>query len=48
MEESLWVVTIKLTVMNYTLWRLQMEDLLKCKDFFEPLEAKSVNHVPAK
>ena len=29
---------IKLTVANYSLWKSMMEDLLNCKDLYDPIE----------
>lgn len=34
---------VKLTTTNYTIWRPQMEDLLSCKDLYDPLENKGQN-----
>ncbi|MCF8701896.1 hypothetical protein L3054_10960, partial [Corynebacterium sp. MC-10] len=31
---------VMLTATNYTLWRPRMEDLLSCKDLFDPIELK--------
>ncbi|KZT76765.1 putative LRR receptor-like serine/threonine-protein kinase [Dorcoceras hygrometricum] len=39
---------IMLTATNYTLWRPRMEDLLSCKDLFDPIEAKGKNPDPTK
>ena len=38
MEDSASGAMIKLTASNYSLWRPRMEDLLNCKDLFDPLE----------
>ena len=43
MEESSSEAIIKLTATNYTLWRPRMEDLLSCKDLYDPIEEKGVN-----
>ena len=29
---------IKLTTMNYSLWKSMMEDILNCKDLYDPIE----------
>ena len=29
---------IKLTTTNYSLWKSVMEDLLNCKDLYDPIE----------
>ena len=42
MEESSAGAMIKLTSTNYTLWRTRMEDLLNCKDLFDPIEENGV------
>ncbi|KZV49462.1 hypothetical protein F511_28785 [Dorcoceras hygrometricum] len=39
---------IMLTATNYTLWRPRMEDLLSCKDLFDPVESNGKNPDPAK
>ncbi|KAL5700308.1 hypothetical protein ACHQM5_025767 [Ranunculus cassubicifolius] len=39
---------IMLTSTNYTLWKPRMEDLLSCKDLFDPIELKGANPDPAK
>lgn len=39
---------IMLTATNYTLWKPRMEDLLSCKDLFDPIELKGANPDPAK
>ena len=31
---------IMLSAMNYALWKPMMEDILFCKDFYDPLENK--------
>ncbi|XP_048323873.2 retrovirus-related Pol polyprotein from transposon TNT 1-94 [Ziziphus jujuba] len=48
MEESSSGAMVKLTATNYTLWRPRMEDLLNCKDLFDPIEAKGENPDPSK
>ena len=37
-EDSLSSVMIKVTTLNYVIWKLWMEDVLYCKDLFAPLE----------
>ena len=38
MVESYLGPMIKLTATNYSLWKSMMEDLLNCKDFYNPIE----------
>ena len=38
MVESYSSPMIKLTTMNYSLWKSIMEDLLNCKDLYDPIE----------
>ena len=38
MEDSSSSTTIKLTAMNYAIWKPRMEYLLYCKDLYNPLE----------
>ena len=33
---------IKLTTTNYSLWKSMMEDLLNCKDLYDPIEGDNV------
>ncbi|CAA0831538.1 Unknown protein [Striga hermonthica] len=39
---------IMLTATNYTLWKPRMEDFLNCKELFDPIELKGINHDPSK
>ena len=48
MDESYSEAMIKLTATNYALWRPRMEDLLNCKDLFDPLDAEGRNPDPTK
>ena len=36
---------IKLTVSNYSIWKTRMEDILYCKELFEPIECKGYKAV---
>ena len=47
-EESVSRAMIMLTATNNTIWRARMEDLLSCKDLFDPLEFKGKNLDPTK
>ena len=38
MAESYSGPMIKLTATNYILWKSMMEDLLNCKDLYDPIE----------
>ena len=38
MAESYSGTMIKLTATNYSLWKSMMEDLLNCKDLYDPIE----------
>ena len=38
MAESYSCPMIKLTATNYSLWNYMMEDLLNCKDLYDPIE----------
>ena len=38
MDESYSGHMIKLTATNYILWKSMMEDLLNCKDLYDPIE----------
>ena len=38
MAESYSGPIIKLTATNYSLWKSMMEDLLNCKDLYDPIE----------
>ena len=38
MAESFSGPMIKLTTKNYSLWKFMMEDLLNCKDLYDPIE----------
>ena len=38
MAESYSSPMIKLIVTNYSLWKSMMEDLLNCKDLYDPIE----------
>lgn len=38
----------KLSATKYTLWKPRMEDLISCKDLYDPLEAKGKNSNPSK
>ena len=42
MEDSSYSAMIKLTMTNYIVWKPQMEDLLNCKDLFDPIEENGV------
>ena len=42
MAESYSGPMIKLTMMNYSLWKYMMEDLLNCKDLYDPIEGDNV------
>ena len=41
MAESYSGPMIKLTTTNYSLWKCIMEDLLNCKDLYDPIEGDS-------
>ena len=36
---------IKLTASNYSIWKTRMEDILYCKELFEPIECKGYKPV---
>ena len=36
---------IKLTASNYSIWNTMMEDILYCKELFEPIECKGYKPV---
>ena len=38
MAESYSSPMVKLTSTNYSLWKSMMEDLLNCKDLYDPIE----------
>ena len=38
MAESYLGPMIKLTATNYSLWKSMMEDLLNCKNLYDPIE----------
>ena len=38
MAESYSGPMIKLIATNYSLWKFMMEDLLNCKDLYDPIE----------
>ena len=38
MAESYSSPMFKLTATNYSLWKSLMEDLLNCKDLYDPIE----------
>ena len=42
MIESYSGPMIKLTATNYSLWKFMMEDLLDCKDLYDPIEGDNV------
>ena len=42
MVESYSGPMIKLTVTNYSLWKSMMEDLINCKDLYDPIEGDNV------
>ena len=42
MVESYSGPMIKLTTTNYSLWKSTMEDLLNCKDLYDPIEGDNV------
>ena len=42
MVKSYSGLMIKLTAMNYSLWKSMMEDLLNCKDLYDPIEGDNV------
>jgi hypothetical protein len=33
---------VKLTASNYSIWKTRMEDILYCKELFEPIELNRV------
>ena len=41
MVESYSGTMIKLTATNYSLWKSMMEDLLNCKDLYDPIEGNN-------
>ena len=41
MAESYSSSMIKLTATNYSLWKFMMEDLLNCKDLYDPIEGEN-------
>ena len=41
MIESYSGPMIKLTITNYSLWKSMMEDLLNCKDLYDPIEGNN-------
>ena len=36
---------IKLTTFNYSIWKTRMEDILYCKELFEPIECRGYKPV---
>ena len=46
MAESYSSLMIKLTVTNYSLWKSMMEDLLDCKDLYDPIEGAKSSDMP--
>jgi hypothetical protein len=44
MEES-FTSMVKLTASNYSIWKTMMEDVLHCKDLFDPIELEGVKLV---
>ena len=38
---------IKLTTSNYSIWKTRMEDILYCKELFEPIECRCYKPVIA-
>jgi hypothetical protein len=36
---------VKLTASNYSIWKTMMEDILYCKDLFDPIELEGVKLV---
>ncbi|KAA8518002.1 hypothetical protein F0562_015476 [Nyssa sinensis] len=42
MEDFTSGTMIKLTASNYVLWKTRMEDMLYCKDLYDPLENKGI------
>ena len=36
---------IKFTASNYSIWKTRMEDILYCKELFEPIECKGYKSV---
>ena len=42
MAESYSGPIIKLTATNYSLWKSMMEDLLNCKDLYDPPKGENV------
>lgn len=48
MEELSLGAIVKLIAINDTLWKPYMEELLKCNDLFDPLDAKGNNLDPTK
>ena len=42
MVESYSGPMIKLTTTNYSLWKSMMEDLLNCKDLYDPIKGDNV------
>ena len=48
MEENITWAMIMLSSINYALWKSQMEDILFCKDLYNPLENKRAKPVTTK
>jgi hypothetical protein len=44
MEESSSSM-VKLTASNYSIWKTRMEDVLYCKDLFDPIEMEGVKPI---
>ena len=42
MAESFSGPMMKLTATNYILWKSMMEDLLNCKDLYDPIEGDNI------
>ena len=42
MDESYLSPMIKLIATNYSLWKSMMEDILNCKDLYDPIEGDNV------
>ena len=36
---------VELTASNYSIWKTRMEDILYCKELFEPIEFKGVKPI---
>ena len=46
MVESYSSLMIELTATNYSLWKSMMEDLLHCKDLYDPIEGAKSSDMP--